>query len=58
MWNSNSVKNSIVSGTMLSREGGENVESNLHKKLVDSLIYLTATPRYDVRIVFDLTLYG
>ncbi|MCI26433.1 copia-type polyprotein [Trifolium medium] len=43
MWNCNSVKNPIVPGTVLSREGGENVDSTLYKQLVGSLMYLTAT---------------
>jgi hypothetical protein len=43
MWNCNPVKNPIVPGTVLSREGGENVDSTMYKQLVGSLMYLTAT---------------
>nr|GEW48633.1 hypothetical protein [Tanacetum cinerariifolium] len=44
MWNCNPVKNPIVPGTVLTKEGGgKEVDAALYKQLVDSLMYLTVT---------------
>nr|GEX68647.1 putative RNA-directed DNA polymerase [Tanacetum cinerariifolium] len=44
IWNCNSVKNPIVPGTVLTKEGkGKEVDATLYKQLVSSLMYLTVT---------------
>ncbi|XP_024990741.1 uncharacterized protein LOC112525030 [Cynara cardunculus var. scolymus] len=44
MWTSNPVKNPIVPGTILTKEGkGKEVDATVYKQLVGSLMYLTVT---------------
>ena len=50
----NSVKNPIVPGTVLSKEGEMSVNPTLYKQLVGSLMYVTVT-RPDIMYVIGLT---
>lgn len=50
MENCNAVKNPIVPGTRLSKEGGEDVDATQYKQLIGSLMYLTNT-RPDIMYV-------
>jgi len=43
MWNCNAVKNPIVPGTVLSKEGEKAIKTTLYQQLVGSLMYLTVT---------------
>lgn len=53
MENCNSVKNPIVSGTIVSKAGKNRVDTTLYKQLVGSLMYLTVT-RPDLMFVVCL----
>ncbi|CAA7019223.1 unnamed protein product [Microthlaspi erraticum] len=53
MWNCNSVKNPIVPGTIVSREGSRGANATLYKQLVGCLMYLTVT-RPDLMFVVCL----
>ncbi|XP_074327353.1 secreted RxLR effector protein 161-like [Apium graveolens] len=53
MWNCNAVKNPIVPGIVLSKEGSRNVDSTLYKQLVGCLMYLTVS-RPDLMFVVCL----
>jgi len=57
MMSCNSVKNPVVPGIVLSREGGESVNSTLYKQLVGSLMYLTVTRPYIIYVVCLISLY-
>ncbi|XP_074327097.1 secreted RxLR effector protein 161-like [Apium graveolens] len=53
MWSCNAVKNSIVPGTIISKEGSNRVNTTLYKQLVGCLMYLTVT-RPDLMFVVCL----
>lgn len=53
MWSCNGVKNPIVPGTIISKNGGRGVDATLYKQLVGCLMYLTVT-RPDIMFVVCL----
>lgn len=53
MWSCNSVKNPIVPGTVVSKEGKNGTDATLYKQLVGCLMYLTVT-RPDLMFVVCL----
>ena len=53
MWNCNSVKNPMVPGTIITKEGSRGVNATLYKQLVGCLMYLTVT-RPDLMFVVCL----
>ncbi|KAL1213498.1 Retrovirus-related Pol polyprotein from transposon RE1 [Cardamine amara subsp. amara] len=53
MWNCNSVKNPIVPGAVITKEGKKGTDATLYKQLVGCLMYLTVT-RPDLMFVVCL----
>lgn len=53
MWNCNAVKNPIVPGTVLSKEGRKDADATMYKQLIGCLMYLTVT-RPDLMFVVCL----